>query len=387
MESLQGRKILFVITKSNWGGAQAYVYALATDFAKKGASVVVALGGTGLADAPLGLLHERLQEAEIRTVLVKSFMREVSTEKEFGALAELRQIIRTEKPDILHLNSSKAGGIGTLAGRLENVERIIFTAHGWAHREPRSVITKMAIRVASWATVLLSHKVIVVSQLDFQDSPVLFSRKKIVVIRNGIPEFPLMSRSEAREQLSTKNPALMPNGLWILMEAAELVKNKAVDTAIAAFNVIRHANPSAILVVLGEGEERRALEAQIHELKLQDRVFLLGFVPDSKKYLLAADIFLVTSRKEGLPLALLEAGIAKLPVVASKTGGIPEVIQDGKTGILAQVDNPQSFAKALETLLNDAEKRTELGENNSLNVRKEFSEAAMLEKTQAVYLS
>src|SRR5665213_818681 len=93
---LDSKKVLFVITKSNWGGSQAYVYTLATDFAKRGADVVVAFGGTGLAGAPVGLLAERLQEVGIRTILVHSFMREVSAKKELGALAELRHILRVE---------------------------------------------------------------------------------------------------------------------------------------------------------------------------------------------------------------------------------------------------------------------------------------------------
>ena len=387
MNSLQGKKVLFVITKSNWGGAQSYVYALATNFAKNGADVVVALGGTGLSNAPTGFLAERLQKAGIRTVFVHSFMREVSTKNELGALTELRNILRKEEPDILHLNSSKAGGIGALAGRLEGTPKILFTAHGWAHRESRSLLAKFAIRLASWATILLSHEIIVVSKLDYEDSPVLFSRKKIFVIHNGINDFPLLDTKSARELLATKDARLSTHSTWILMETAELVKNKGVDIAIASLNLVKEKYPNTQLVVLGEGEERPALEAQVRELKLENSVFLLGFVPDSRTYLKAADMFLLSSRKEGLPIALLEAGIAELPVVATKTGGIPEVILDGETGLLAESHNPQSFALALEKFLEQPDKRISYGEKNALRIKKEFSEEKMLEQTKAMYMS
>ncbi len=385
MESIAGKKILFVITKSNWGGAQAYVYCLATHFSRKGARVIVALGGTGLPDAPKGLLAERLENADVRTIVVRSFARDISSKREFEAYKELRRIIRDERPDILHLNSSKAGGIGALAGRMEHVKRIIFTAHGWAHREPRSPVKRTLIWLGSWATVFFSHRVIVVSGRDYLDAPVLFSRQKFTVVHNGVASFPLLSRFDARKKL-VSGTTLPENGFWILMQS-ELHLNKGVGTAIAALNLIAREYPDVMLVVLGDGEERTALEAQVLELKLTDRVYLLGFVPESRVYLRAADIFLISSRKEGMPMALLEAGVAGLAIVASKTGGIPEVITDTETGLLAVPDNPQAFASVLRVLIERPELRTTLGEKIAAHVEREFSEDRMISRTESVYLN
>ena len=132
MGGLAKKKILYVITKSNWGGAQSYVYTLATAAKDAGADVAVAFGGTGGAGATTGRLELELQKVGIRTVFVKSFMRDISFFKEFRVLGELVRIFKTERPDIVHLNSSKAGGIGALAARLAGVGRIVFTSHGLA---------------------------------------------------------------------------------------------------------------------------------------------------------------------------------------------------------------------------------------------------------------
>jgi hypothetical protein len=227
MTTLEGKKILFVITKSNWGGAQSYVYSLATKFQEMGALVTVALGGTGLPGSPTGILASKLQEAGVATILVKSFTRDVSLSREISALTEIREIIRRERPNIIHLNSSKAGGIGALAARIEKVPQILFTVHGWAHREPRGILGRTFIWISSWITVLLCTSVIVVSKRDYLDSPVIFSRKKIHLIRNGISEFSLLDKAAAR---STLNPSLGITDTVLLMQA-ELHGNKGIDIA------------------------------------------------------------------------------------------------------------------------------------------------------------
>lgn len=128
MSDIQREKILFLITKSNWGGAQRYVYDLAVTLDKEQFEPIVVLGGDGV-------LKNMLEHAHIRTISIKTLQRDVSIKKEFAFANELRKIIKEEKPSVLHVNSSKAGGVGALIGRLTGVPRIIFTAHGWAFNE------------------------------------------------------------------------------------------------------------------------------------------------------------------------------------------------------------------------------------------------------------
>ena len=139
METTVKKKILFVITKSNWGGAQRYVYDLATHLPKEEFEVAVAFGGTGEVGASAGLLEVRLREAGVRIIFLTTFARDIGILREFSAFFELLRTIRAENPDVLHLNSSKAGGLGALSGRIAGLRRIIFTAHGFAPNELRPV--------------------------------------------------------------------------------------------------------------------------------------------------------------------------------------------------------------------------------------------------------
>ena len=210
MTDLAGKRILFLITKSNWGGAQSYVYTLTTHCRAVGAEVAVIFGNPEGPGSEPGLLAARLMDAGIRVHAIPALARDVSLFAEWRAFRALLGLIRSEKPDILHLNSSKAGALGALAGRLARVPRIVFTAHGWAYREPRSLIWRWLVWKASWLTVVLCHAVIVVSEIDLRTAPILFSRRKMHLVHNGITTFPLMPRTEARGELAKRVPRLRP---------------------------------------------------------------------------------------------------------------------------------------------------------------------------------
>jgi len=384
MDSLSGKRILFVITKSNWGGAQSYVYTLARHCRAEGADVAVALGGTGRPGSETGMLAARLAESDIRTLSIPSLVRDISFFREWEVLKELRELIREERPDVLHLNSSKVGGIGAVAGRLEKVKRIVFTAHGWPHREPRNALMRAFIWAASWATVALSHAVIAVSETDLKTAPALFFKKKVTLVHNGMQEFALKSREEARRFLAPSLPDLAKCKEWIFLPA-ELTKNKGIDIAIRAFAGVQTNVDTAALVITGEGEEHGTLARLIDSYGMQKRAFLLGFVPDVRHYLAAADIFLMPSRKEGFPLALLEAGHAGLPSIATNVGGIPEIIEHEKSGLLVRPDDVDGLADALTRLLLNPDEAKKFGAALQSTVRKKFSEDEMLKRTVSLY--
>ena len=161
------KKCLLVITKSNWGGAQRYVYNLATALPREEYAVSVALGGTGVADSAPGELAQKLAAAKIPTHHVAAFARDVSATSDVRAFFELLALLRRERPDVVHLNSSKAGGVGALAARIAGVKKIIFTSHGLAWDEDRSPRAKKLIKLFSWCTFILCHRVIVITQDNF----------------------------------------------------------------------------------------------------------------------------------------------------------------------------------------------------------------------------
>jgi glycosyltransferase involved in cell wall biosynthesis len=370
---MKKKKILYVITKSNWGGAQRYVFDLAAGLPDT-FEAVVALGGEG----PLKI---KLEKSGIRTVSLPFLARDVKLFSDFLVLKNLVSLFKKERPDIIHLNSSKIGGLGALAGRIAKVPNIIFTAHGWAFREERPPMQKMAIKFLSWLTILWSHSVITVSERDLREGLAFpFVHKKIILIHNGISETEFLPKSEARKMLHKKD---MPTALWV-GTIGELHKNKGHKYALEALSVLapKHA---VKFFIIGEGEERAALEKTIADLNLQENVFLAGKRDDAAALLGAFDIFIFPSIKEGLPYAILEAGYAGLPVISSAVGGIPEIITDMQSSILVRPKNPDEIVKAFEFLLAHPKEAATFGKKLRSNVKKNFSLKKMLRETIAVY--
>ena len=375
----QKKKLLYVITKSNWGGAQRYVYDLATHFQKSGEyDVAVALGGEGE-------LKTRLEKAKIRVIPLAGLTRDVGV-SDIAVFRKLRTLFKEEHFDIVHLNSSKIGGLGALAARLAKVPHIIFTAHGWAFREEwRRPFQRKIIALLSWITVLLSHKTIAVSEYDArQGREFFFVKNKITLIHNGmeIPEF--LSREEARKTLTRNFSLGGRHPLWV-GAIGELHKNKGHAYAIEAIRELVDEKTDILLVVLGEGEERARLEKMIAEYNLSDHVFLIPCPNNAARFLPAFDLFLFPSAKEGLPYAVLEAGAAGLPVIASSVGGIPEIITDMHSGILVRPKDAGEIVRAIDYLFEHKGAPEKFATKLQQKIKKEFSVTKMLRETEKAY--
>lgn len=370
-------KVLYTITKSNWGGAQKYVFDIATHLPKR-LEPVVALGGKGS-------LAKKLEEKNIRLVTVESFQRDINILKEIESFFELLRIIKDEQPDIVHVNSSKAGGLGALAARLLGVRRIVFTAHGWAFKEDKNPLSQLIIKLSSWATVVLSHKAITVSEEDREQAEWMpFVQNKISTTHNGIESPIFKNKDEARDFLKQRANEKLNAGTWIGM-IAELHKNKGVGYAIEAFSKLAEKNNDVVLTIIGEGEERERLESLIAKKGLNKRVFLVGDIPNAAEYLKAFDIFMLTSVKEGLPYTLLEAGLAELPVVATCVGGVPEIVDDMASGIIIKPKSSEEIQNAVLYLMENKEKRLSFGQTLREKIERDFNLKNMLNKTVKNY--
>lgn len=367
-------RILYVITKSNWGGAQRYVFDMATEAQKLGHTVLVASGSEGE-------LIERLVAAGVPTISIRSMQRDVDVWKEFRVAKELADIIRKFKPTVVHGNSSKAGLLASLVARSMGVRRIIFTSHGWAFNENRPAWQRILIWLAHYATVLLSHTTICNSAATAHGARHMpLSKGHLVVIPLGVAPGTLLSRDDARFMLAPH----ISFPTWI-GTIAELHPIKQIDSLVRAFALIKDDFPKTTLMIMGEGSERMRLEALIRDLSLEDRVRLRGHVEDARAYLPALDVFVLPSRSEGLGYVLLEAGLARLPVVASNVGGIPEVIRNNETGLLFPSGDIHALAERLSACLRDESLRVRLGNTLHHHVRESFSKDAMVARTLALY--
>lgn len=370
------QKILYFITKSNWGGAQRYAYDLARAMQERGFQ-------TGIISQP-GALLTRAQKAGVPTYALDSLARDIDPFRDVKTFFSLLVILYRERPDILHLNSSKAGGLGALAGRLAGVPVIIFTAHGWAmSEEHRPRWQQTLIYFVSWVTLMLSHHVITVSEYDRELGLTLpFSDGKIIAIHNGITPSHTQDIGALRNELLPQR-AHHPT-LWI-GTIAELHVNKGIDIALQALHLLSRKGLDFVYLVIGEGEERATLQAAIQENDLQGHVHLIGAREEAGRYAPAFDIFLLPSRKEGFPYVLLEAGAAGCATVASSVGGIPELILDSVTGRLVPTGDVTALSDVLETLVLSKDLRASYGGALRHSVATQFSSLRMFEETAAVY--
>lgn len=342
---LKPKKILFLITKSNWGGAQRYVYDLATNLDQNQFEPVVAMGGDGV-------LTEMLHNAGIRTIKIESLSRDISIKKEWAFTRELWQILRTERPEVFHVNSSKAGGVGAFLGRIARVPKVLFTAHGWAFNEDRPLWQRLVIKYLHWITVLLAHRTIAVSTAIVTQMNWPGAERKMKVINPGRTIGPMYEKTAARAKIIDFYPTLTPyqSDFWLVC-LAELHPIKRHPVLFEAVAELAPNYPNLRLICIGEGQERAKLESLIMQKNLTDHVFLTGSITEAARFLKAFDMFVLTSKSESYGYVLHEAGLAGLPVIATNVGGIPDIISDQETGILIAPDNIKSTRDAIRTLL------------------------------------
>jgi len=339
------KKVLFLITKSNWGGAQRYVYDLATNLDRQQFEPIVALGGDGT-------LATMLENAGVPVIHLKQLQNTTSFRQTWAALTELKQILATAKPDVLHLNSSVAGLLGALVGRLDRRPRIIFTAHGWAFNEDRPLWQRLIIKPLHYLTVLLSHQTIAVSRAIVTQMNWPGAEKKMKVINPGRSIGVMFPRADAREKIADFFPSVSAyqNDPWLVC-VAELHPIKRHEILFAAVQKLVSTQPNARLLCFGEGAIRTTLEAWVATHGLAKHIFILGNLHEAARFLKAFDVFVLASKSESYGYVLHEAGLAGVPIVATNVGGIPDIVTNHSTGLLVPPDDVSALGKALSLAL------------------------------------
>ena len=380
------KKILFVITKSNWGGAQRYVYDIATNMPRDRFELVVAAGGDGV-------LIDKLKSAGIQTIAIRALDRDISIIKEILSFFSLLAIYRRERPSVIHANSSKAGGIAATAAWIYKIlsgaprPLVVFTAHGWGFNEPRPRTARIAIAAASALAGIFQDVVICINAADAKSARRLIRKEKIVLIPNGIGAFTAIGRDDARKELSRLSAREIAQGEFLIGTIAELTKNKGHEYLLDALALVRAHGIRVRAIWIGEGELQEMLKKKIQVRGLEKTIFLAGFLDDARKYLSAFDAFVLPSLKEGTPYTILEAMYAGIPIIATRTGGISDLIQDDKTGILVRPADTDALARAIERASRNAQERESLAKNASAVVQMDYTLERMLSATKKIYES
>jgi glycosyltransferase involved in cell wall biosynthesis len=288
------------------------------------------------------------------------------------ATVALIRAIRNERPDVVHLHSSKAGALGRVAARLAGAPSI-YTPHAWAFLMDGSAAQRRLWveleRMGSW----LGDTIICVSADELESGRrvgVLGSR--VAMIPNGVRPAP---RGPERGSGT------------VVGCVARLAHQKGIDVLLdAAPAVLKHV-PDARFMVIGDGPLEVVLRRRAAELGVADRVrFRTDLVGDARSVLSAIDVFVLPSRWEGMPIALLEAAAAGLPCIASRVGGVEEVLEDGVSGIVVTPERAAELATAVVQLLRDSFLRRRMGRAARERVSVRFGVDRMVRDTELVYL-
>jgi len=366
-------KILYLITQSDFGGAQKYVYDLATNISQNYITIIA--GGE---QGKKGELAQKLREKNIKYIYISHLKRAILPWHDFLAFWQIKKLIKQEKPDIVHLNSSKISILGSLAARRCKVPKIIYTVHGWVFNEELAWWKKFFYKILEKWTAKFKTHIICLSEFDKQNAikQKIAPTNKISVIYNGIKPIKFLSKEDAREKLKISQNKI------IIGSIGNLYKNKGYEYLIKAISlcVMRYA-----LCVIGDGPEEKNLKSKILNLKLDKKIKLTGNITNAAQLLSALDIYVCSSIKEGLPYTILEAMQAGLPIVTTNVGAIPEVIIDGKNGLLVELKNSETLVKKIKYLINNPDIAKKLGEQAKKNVAEKFSLEQMIKKTEKLY--
>jgi glycosyltransferase involved in cell wall biosynthesis len=371
-------KILYVITQGEQGGGQKYVLELAEKVAQEH-EVFVGIGR--IENEGDKWLFEKLENVGVKKeniFEIKNLQREIKPALDFKALVEMRKLFKKTNPDVVHLNSSKAGVVGAVASIFTKV-KVVYTVHGWVFLEPMNPIKKLIYIFLEFISAKLRNTIIFITEKDVQAAkdyhiiPNGIARGSLItgpsnllgasegeaktggfLIYNGIDESKkenILNKEESRKFIFEKI-GKKDEGQKVVGTISNLFKTKGLEYLIDAAKEVR-----ALFVVFGFGDEKYRLELQerINKNNLQEKFFLLGRVPDAYKYLRALDVFTLTSVKEGLPYSILEASLANLPIVATSVGGVPEVANNIKIS-LVESQNVQQIRSAIIENLNNLEK-------------------------------
>ncbi len=348
-------KILYVITQDEWGGAQRYVFDLATLYGTDDEVVVVA----GTPKVEFGLEQhiligkdgrsEKLQN--VKFVRLKHLVRPISWQDFIFAPAELAKLIKIEKPDIVHLNSSKASVIGSWAIKKiakDSRPKVVYTVHGWVFNEPMGWLKRALYKWIEKSTSKYKDAIIVLSETD-KDSGIKIglNDKKLHLISHGLQPIVLKERGEARKIIK-EDPCVPENTkpTWFVV-IANAYKTKGIDKLLQAIATKKDVLSSVNFFIMGVGPELNNLDKLANSLSLNNNIFFMGFFPFASSFLKAFDVLVLPSLKEGLPYVIQEALLAKVPIIATRVGGIPSLIENKKSGLLVKPDSVEELAEAL----------------------------------------
>ncbi len=366
-------KILYVVTAAGFGGAPQHVLQLMGYVTEQGHKV-------GLVSAPEPRLLEGARALGVQIFPVPDFVRPVRPWKDIRTLWPVFQAIRNFEPDVVHAHSTKAGYAARLACCFLS-QPVIFTAHGWAFSEGRPFWKRWILAQIERFAALHTAKIICVSQYDYNLALQfrIAAEDRLVTIHNGVnPSWFSPARSTLRD---VRKELGIPEHEIVITFVGRLDPQKDLFTLLKAVKEL----PFGRVLIVGYGEDYAVVEKMVNSSDLRNRVFLLGERSDVPEILLGSDIYVLTTNWEGLPYTIIESMMAGLPVVATRVGGVPELVEDGVTGFLVGRKDAVQLKKVLVALLENEALRRQMGQAGKKKALSEFTMDRMFHETLRVY--
>ena len=345
-------RVLLLITLAETGGAQQYVASLLPALAREYDVAVAAHGD--------GFLGDASRNAGVRYVPLRHVRRALHPLHDLLGVVELYRLFRRERPAVMHANSSKAGILGRLAAVAARVPVRLFTVHGWAFKAHRGLASTVYLWADRAMSPLTTTTICVADgELEAGIRARTCRAERTVVIHNGV------DLDRPRREPGRAHAPVM------LVSVGRMRPPKDFATLVQA---IAKLEPGSVaLKIAGDGPDRPALEAEVARLGLTGTVELLGTRSDVDELLAAADLFVLSSDSEGLPMSVLEAMAAGLAVVATRVGGVPELVVHDLSGKLVPPRDSVALAAAIHEIAADHALRDRLGAAGRRRAEEEFS--------------
>ncbi|WP_397537764.1 glycosyltransferase family 4 protein [Rummeliibacillus pycnus] len=346
------------------GGEQSHLIELVKQLHKNGHQILILTS-----NEPFIQQIIEIQDLGVEIEPLYFMKRKFHLWKDFRAIIEIRKRLKSFQPDLVAMHSSKAGVIGRIAAKSLGIPTV-FTVHGWSFSEGVSKMKRLILEKVEKYLAKHTSKIITVSTYDYQLAlqRKLVLQEKMETIHNGIPT------QKTTEKISNNTP--------LIIMIARFATPKRQDLLIQALSNMQEIPWKLILI--GDGPNREQNEKRKNDQNLQDRISFLGVRNDVERFLEQADINVLLSDYEGLPLVIIESMRACIPTIASNVGGVSELIIDQHSGLL--VDNSISgIQKAITLLIENISLRKQLGDNSRATFEKHFTIDTMYAKTIQVY--
>ena len=362
-------RILYVITKSEIGGAQTHLMEVVRYMHRAGHDVSVVTGTAGW-------LTNELAAIGVDYEILPDLIRDINPAKDIKIITSICHILEDKQPDIIHCHSSKAGIVGRVAGAIKNIPAV-FTAHGWAFTNGVSPAKRIIYAAIEHMMLGITKRVICVSEFDRQLAKrwFLHNYNRIVTVHNGIVDKTFNSNI-AREDF-------LPLKLVSVARFSHQKNNMELIRAVEQINKLYSG--SLQLNMVGDGPLLSEAQAYVTSHKLENDVHFLGSRTDVDDILNKNDIFCLISNYEGLPISIIEAMRAGMPIIASDVGGVNELVQDEVNGFLIPRGNISELVDKLKYILEHKKLIKSMGEASRKIYEEEYTADRMNQKILSVY--